>query len=190
MFFPWGFNVTKGRVVALSSALVLSWLSFAYANTGYGAQGTDNDDTLFGTENRDTIHGRDGNDVINGYEDNDTLDGGCGDDTFIFGRNAGHDSVFDASLCHFSDHSEREYNLIKFNYYYSDEVKVERDHDDLLLVVNDENSVRLVNFVNDPFVYEVRFKDSVTLSTSRLLAAAGLSDNFVQPNWETPAKPK
>ncbi|MDE4192825.1 hypothetical protein PXK42_17360, partial [Phaeobacter gallaeciensis] len=61
-------------------------------------------DTVVGGHGRDTLFGRRGDDDLHGGRGNDTLIGGSGDDllsgglhadTFIFGRNAGNDTISD-----------------------------------------------------------------------------------------------
>ncbi len=67
-----------------------------------GGNGTDQ---IFGGESNDTLYGGAGNDAINGDDGNDLLDGGVGDDilkggadndTYVFAKGYGSDTIIDA----------------------------------------------------------------------------------------------
>ncbi len=52
-------------------------------------------DVLRGGTQEDMLFGQDGNDELDGGRDDDMLEGGLGDDTYIFERGGGSDTVFD-----------------------------------------------------------------------------------------------
>ncbi len=75
---------------------------YIYAGAGNDAiGGGDGNDTLRGGNGNDTIYGNAGNDVIHGDAGNDTLYGGdqysgAGNDTYVFGRGDGQDTLYDS----------------------------------------------------------------------------------------------
>lgn len=76
-----------------------------YGNSGndriYGDGGSDRiyggagNDRLYGNSGNDRIYGSIGSDTITGGAGNDTLEGGADNDTFVFGNNAGADTITD-----------------------------------------------------------------------------------------------
>ncbi|PIY01068.1 MAG: hypothetical protein COZ23_05100, partial [Hydrogenophilales bacterium CG_4_10_14_3_um_filter_58_23] len=56
---------------------------------------TEGDDFLVGTAGDDFIQGLGGNDTLAGLAGNDYLQGGSGNDTYLFGRGAGQDAVYE-----------------------------------------------------------------------------------------------
>ena len=61
--------------------------------------GTEGDDLLVGSADRNdynSIDGLSGNDTLDGGADSDWLTGGLGDDTYIYGKGYGYDSLYDA----------------------------------------------------------------------------------------------
>ena len=56
----------------------------------YGEQG---DDKLYGQEGDDFLDGGDGNNILDGGLGNDSLKGGTGENTYVFGRNYGIDTI-------------------------------------------------------------------------------------------------
>ncbi|BAZ14316.1 putative Ig [Calothrix sp. NIES-4071] len=56
----------------------------------YGEQ---NDDQLYGQDGDDFLDGGDGNDILDGSIGNDFLKGGSGQNTYVFGRNYGIDTI-------------------------------------------------------------------------------------------------
>jgi len=66
---------------------------------GMTTAGSGEDDHLYGGSGNDTIVGGFGNDTLNGgYGGNDRLEGGMGDDTYLFSRGNGVDTIVDLSL--------------------------------------------------------------------------------------------
>ncbi len=67
----------------------------------YGDEGDDyirgdmGDDTLYGGEGNDRLHGDHGNNILEGGTGNDHLEGGSEDDTYIFSKGDGYDSIID-----------------------------------------------------------------------------------------------
>lgn len=55
------------------------------------------DDTILGGTGRDTLYGNAGNDILDGGSDNDLLHGQDGDDTYLWGRDAGSDIITDTA---------------------------------------------------------------------------------------------
>ena len=70
-------------------------------DTIYGGEGDDilgggdGNDTLYGGDGDDKLYGSDGNDTLEGGAGNDRLEGGDYDDTYIFGRGDGSDTIYD-----------------------------------------------------------------------------------------------
>ncbi|MFZ5579728.1 MAG: calcium-binding protein, partial [Pseudomonadota bacterium] len=52
-------------------------------------------DTLEGGAGDDTLYASDGADILDGGAGDDRLDGGIGNDTYLFGRDGGNDTVWD-----------------------------------------------------------------------------------------------
>ncbi len=79
-----------------------------YGNSGtdriYGNNGSDRiyggagDDRLYGNSGNDRIYGSVGSDTITGGSGNDTMEGGADNDTFVFGNNAGADTITDFDI--------------------------------------------------------------------------------------------
>lgn len=57
--------------------------------------GNAGDDELYGEEGNDSLNGGAGNDTLDGGSGDDSLSGSAGSDTYLFGRGAGHDTIFD-----------------------------------------------------------------------------------------------
>ncbi|WP_201485730.1 calcium-binding protein [Pseudomonas sp. OF001] len=57
-------------------------------------QGGNGNDSLLGGEGNDYLYGENGNDVLDGGAGNDYLSGGAGSDTYLFGKGAGQDTVY------------------------------------------------------------------------------------------------
>ena len=57
--------------------------------------GEDGDDNLYGSNDADCLDGGNGCDVLDGGYGNDWLNGGAGGDTYIYGKNYGHDTIVD-----------------------------------------------------------------------------------------------
>lgn len=57
----------------------------------------DGNDTLWGGKDNDSLYGGAGDDVLHGGSDNDYLEGGIGQDTYIFHRGMGIDTIVDGS---------------------------------------------------------------------------------------------
>ncbi|MGT2718779.1 calcium-binding protein, partial [Streptococcus oricebi] len=59
--------------------------------------GSSEADILYGEAGDDSLYGNDSNDILDGGVGNDYLYGGAGDDTYIFGKGYGRDSISDSS---------------------------------------------------------------------------------------------
>ncbi len=62
-------------------------------DTLYGNEGND---TLYGGAGNDTLYGNDSDDILNGGAGNDILYGGEGNDTYVFAKSYGSDTIIDA----------------------------------------------------------------------------------------------
>ena len=113
--------------------------------------GNDADETIYGGELDDTINAGAGNDTITAYSGKNTLIGGSGDDvfygdqannTYIFSKGDGNDKISGRS----SD------STIKFEDGISkDDIKVTRGEnlDDLVVKINENDSITIKNFYHD-----------------------------------------
>ena len=113
--------------------------------------GNDADETIYGGELDDTINTGAGNDTITAYSGKNTLIGGSGDDvfygdqannTYIFSKGDGNDKISGRS----SD------STIKFEDGISkDDIKVTRGEnlDDLVVKINENDSITIKNFYHD-----------------------------------------
>lgn len=104
----WGTDEFKVETVRFSNGFSLDISDIEYAETGdadanqlTAAHLTWNWDLgprgawLVGLEGADTLTGSMYNDVLIGGADDDRVEGGSGNDTYVFGRGDGHDTIFD-----------------------------------------------------------------------------------------------
>ncbi len=120
------------------------------------AKATDGDDSIWGSFERDTLYGLAGNDIIAGNGGDDILDGGPGDDvllgmgadfsslssnnewiqangndTYVFGRGYGHDTVIDGDTTPNTDCLQLKDDILP------EDLVVQRDGRDLILQIKD-----------------------------------------------------
>jgi len=117
--------------------------------------GDENDNTMIGSDNSSHIYGLEGDDVITGRKGDDKLLGGTGSDTYIYNLGDGHDSVFDY------EQGSDELNTFIFgegiSYMQMQQI---REGDDLLLVIDEQNSVRIQEWYIHKNFTKFLFSDS------------------------------
>ncbi|MEZ0231476.1 MAG: calcium-binding protein [Methylophilaceae bacterium] len=122
-------------------------------------------DYLDGGKGNDEVYGGAGDDVLIGGKDNDILSGGAGDDTYIFNKGDGIDTVYDKK-------SER--NIIRFGEgVNSSDIKLHLGS--LLLDMGDGDEIHIGNFdsqdvFNSSSITTFEFADGITLSIDELLS--------------------
>jgi len=159
-------------------------------------QGYEGDDTLYGRGGDDSLDGGSGNDVLQGETGNDTLSGGSGndmlyggsaielsyvptwsngDDTYLFGRGSGSDTIFDRDVTPGNVDSI----LLDVDLSPGD-VGIGRLEDDLVLSIGDTDDTLTVKhwFRNESIdfqVEEIRFGDGTIwdVGAIKLMALQG-----------------
>jgi len=131
-------------------------------------------DYLDGGEGIDTLYGGAGDDILVGGKENDTLNGGTGQDTYLFNRGDGNDTVYDR---------KSEHNIMRFGAGISSS-DVTLRLGSLMLDLGNGDAVHLNNLdangtftdfdKNDVFnsasISSFEFADGTVLSTTELLA--------------------
>ena len=127
------------------------------ADIAFGGIG---DDTLHGSFGDDALYGEIGDDLIVGGRGNDTLDGGDGDDVYLYNRNDGQDTVADL------DGS----NTLKFNDLNADAVRsVTRVGDDMVIILDDLNSITVVDQFGTSGISTIEFANGETVDTANIV---------------------
>jgi len=117
-----------------------------------GAFSEDGIDIVDGGAGNDSISGDSGIDIITGGLDNDFLLGGDGNDTYVFNRGDGNDTIFDIGF--FDDESD----AIEFNGYNAEDVIFSRDGETLVIgFIDSTDSIRSINNLGDDFDGVERF---------------------------------
>lgn len=148
-----------------------------YAGTGndeiFGGKG---DDTLFADDGNDTINGGEGNDTIYAGTGNDTIKGGAGNDfingttgsdTYLFNLGDGSDTIIDTSAYGSSDID----TLVFGTGITKENLQIIRDNYDLLLQVNDNDSIRVKYWFGSDqrnTLESIVFADQTTLTTDQI----------------------
>ncbi|AST00669.1 hypothetical protein B9L19_07745 [Geobacillus thermocatenulatus] len=108
-------------------------------NVDNAIAGLEGNDTIYGNEGNDVLHGGAGDDKLYGGNDHDTLyggagvdylDGGYGNDTYIFGRGYGHDTIYD------NDYTSGNVDTIKLGVT-PEKIEVSRRGDDLVFTIKE-----------------------------------------------------
>jgi len=162
----------------------------------YGGEGSDTlsggegADMLFGENGDDAISGGDGNDTIYAGNGDDTLKGGTGDDfidgsygsdTYLFNIGDGTDSIVDTAAYGSNDTD----TLILGEGITKENLQLIRDNYDLVLQVNDTDSVRVKYWFSSNqrnTLEQITFSDGTTLSTEEVNALA-LTKGTQNSNW-------
>lgn len=147
--------------------------------------GTNGNDTLVGTNllnGKDTLYGLDGDDTLIGGIGDDTLVGGAGNDTYVFDKDFGHDTIINYKS------NLNDIDCIKFNdaSINANNLKYVRNYDDLMLIKDDNNSIRVKDF----FAYEdlrntideIKFANNTSINKdeiiNRVYTPTNGDDNF------------
>ncbi|MBZ7984685.1 calcium-binding protein [Campylobacter sp. RM12647] len=147
--------------------------------------GTSGNDTLVGTNllnGKDTLYGLDGDDTLIGGIGDDTLVGGNGNDTYVFDKDFGHDTIINYKS------NLNDIDCIKFNdaSINANNLKYVRNYDDLMLIKDDNNSIRVKDF----FAYEdlrntideIKFANNTSINKdeiiNRVYTPTNGDDNF------------
>ena len=118
---------------------------------GYG------NNILIGGNGNDTLYGGHGNNILIGGTDNDTLYGNYGDDTYIFNKGDGTDTIID------DDGGD---DTIKFNDLYAKDISLKRELMDVVIaskVSNDKVIIKNFYGNNDSVISSIKkiiFKDN------------------------------
>lgn len=151
-----------------------------YAGDGNDAIiGGKGNDILFGENGNDWISGGLGNDTIYAGNGSDTIKGGSGDDfingaygsdTYLFNIGDGNDTIVDTSAYGSSDTDK----IIFGEGITTENLQVLRDNYDLVLKVNDSDSVRVKYWFTGTqnSIEQIAFSDGTTLGTSDINALA------------------
>ncbi len=108
-------------------------------NDGYGTRDT----KLIGSDDADEIYGLSGNDILDGKAGDDVLFGGYNNDTYIFGRGYGNDTIDEQDSNSSGDRVEFSSELTE------DDIVFDRDGNDMLITIKDtDDSLRIVNHYN------------------------------------------
>ncbi|MEJ8849671.1 calcium-binding protein [Variovorax rhizosphaerae] len=170
------------------------------SDTLYGGDGNDTlagdagDDALFGEAGQDALTGGDGNDTLQGGEGDDTLDGGAGNDilsgglyhafgtyvtgndTYLFGRGDGQDTISDNSTAS----GNMDTLVFKAGVAVADVVVSRQDDVLILKIAGTGDQVRVENCFNSEAdstwpINEIRFTDApATIWTVATVAAMAL----------------
>ncbi|WP_171254680.1 calcium-binding protein [Acinetobacter sp. NRRL B-65365] len=121
-------------------------------------------DQLYGGSGLDKLYGGDGNDFLNGGTDSDYLDGGLGNDTYIFARNFGHDTIYNY------DSAKNRQDIIQFtDGLTQSDFTFRRNNDDLVIrSLNGENSITVQNYFDSDGlgnyrIDQIQFSDNTRL---------------------------
>ena len=131
---------------------------------------TEGDDFLVGTTGDDMLDALGGNDTLAGLSGSDYLQGGTGNDTYLFGRGAGVDYVYEY------DSTANNIDTIQIDAEVSSaDVKVSRDADNLTLNINGtEDKLTLLGWFSSDAskVEQVRFADGSVWDMAALATKA------------------
>ncbi|MEN6328442.1 MAG: calcium-binding protein [Syntrophomonas sp.] len=112
--------------------------------------GGNGDDSLTGGEGYDILRGEAGADTLDGGAGIDRLEGGAGDDTYMFGRAYGQDSIFDY------DNDAANTDIVKINGdLLPEDIMVNRIGSTLELIIKDSSDKLSINNYFDSSIYRV-----------------------------------
>jgi len=122
--------------------------------------GQDGNDTLYGGDGDDTLYGENGNDTLEGGAGNDRLEGGDYDDTYIFGRGDGVDTIYDR-------HGGGD--TIKFKEGIGKEnITFQRVANDLVLKYGDNDTVRINNQFDGSSIEQIALASGEYITASKI----------------------
>jgi VCBS repeat-containing protein len=127
----------------------------------------DGNDTISGGEGNDTIYAGIGNDTIKGGTGNDSINGERGSDTYLFNLGDGNDTIVDTSACGSTDTDA----LILGSGITQENTLILRDNYDLLLNINDTDSIRVKYWFGDDkrnTLESIEFADHTLLTTDQI----------------------
>lgn len=136
------------------------------ADTLRGGTGTDvlwgdgGNDSLYGGAGNDRLYGDDGNDFLDGGSGYDDLNGGFGNDTYVFTRGMGQDSVFELSG---TDAIQMEAGIRLAD------IVLARFQDTLILTLSGtEDAMSILGWYDGNRVETIRFADGTTWDATYL----------------------
>ena len=166
-------------------------------------EGNDKDNKLFGTAGKDLMYGYGGNDLLDGGDGNDILYGGAGNDQlfggagedileggsgndllvggswqrdrYVFRAGYGRDEVIDQAA------NESQGDILDFVDYRSDELRLSRNGDDLLIGhVGSHDQVRLDNWFADASYrqYQIHTADGMHYTAAQVQQLVGAMATF------------
>ena len=121
--------------------------------------GDETDNTMIATNNSSEIYGLDDDDTITGNRGDDTLYGGDGNDTYIFNLGDGHDTLDD-----FTQGSQDTNKIIFGEGIVYENIQQVVDGDDMVLTIDEQNSIRIKNWETNQNVTQMQFTDG-TITT-------------------------
>ncbi|WP_422466858.1 calcium-binding protein [Endozoicomonas sp. ALC013] len=125
----WDVETVKAKVLLATDRKDMLW--------GYAS-----DDHLNGLKGNDVIYAGAGSDTIVAGEDDDTIHGGSGNDTYVIAKGDGHDTIIESSSGGDTDRIQLGEGIT------SENVVARRQDADLLLLIGDDQSVRVRNYFN------------------------------------------
>ncbi|ORF36512.1 calcium-binding protein [Snodgrassella alvi] len=171
--------------------------------------GTAGKDLMYGYGGNDILHGYDGNDLLDGGDGNDILYGGAGDDQlfggtgedileggsgndllvggswqrdrYVFRAGYGRDEVIDQAA------NESQGDILDFADYRSDELRLNRNGDDLLIShVGSRDQVRLDNWFADASYrqYQIHTADGMHYTAEQVQQLVGAMATFSRGSSE------
>ena len=171
--------------------------------------GTAGKDLMYGYGGNDILHGYDGNDLLDGGDGNDILYGGAGDDQlfggtgedileggsgndllvggswqrdrYVFRAGYGRDEVIDQAA------NESQGDILDFADYRSDELRLSRNGDDLLIGhVSSRDQVRLDNWFADASYrqYQIHTADGMHYTAEQVQQLVGAMATFSRGSSE------
>ena len=154
-------NHFKGSRYALQQVEFADGITWTLANLQWG---TSSADTLSGTVNNDVIFGLGGKDTLNGGGGNDILYGGKGDDTYLYAKGDGNDTIDNYAT------SSNNQDTLRFTDLNSDDVKVSKSSNNLLLTIDDGSIITIKDFFkgSDYELQKVEFADGITWALANL----------------------
>jgi Ca2+-binding RTX toxin-like protein len=129
--------------------------------------GENGDDAISGGSGNDTIYAGNGDDTLKGGTGDDFIDGSYGSDTYHFNIGDGADTIVDTAAYGSNDTD----TLILGEGITKENLQLIRDNYDLVLQVNDTDSVRVKYWFNagqSNAIEQITFSDGTTLNTQEV----------------------